>query len=232
MLSHAEFVRSLDAHTPGVIVGLGLRTLHVWKLAETDSEHCAILLDHMAPPLGAQILDAGCGIGEVARLMREQRPDLHFTLLNISRAQLDLAPADMPRLLASYDAIPTPDASFDVVMFNFSICHADDWLTTLREAVRVLRPGGRVFIYDMERIGGDNALMVERVHSTAWPWQQTAQTARQAGLTLVSVCNPEPVRNEVFKLASEAEVHAIFDWVRPMVMVLARDDPATEGAQP
>lgn len=228
MLSIADHARILDAATAHIVIERGMRLLHIWKLAETDAEHCAILLDHLNPPHFARILDAGCGIGEVARQMREQRPDLHFTLLNISQYQLDLTPADMPKLLASYDAIPAPDQSFDVVMFNFSLCHADSWLATLREAVRVLRPGGRVLIYDMERQHGDNHLLAQHTHSTAWPWQQTRDTAALAGLDLVGVWFPEPADTPLLRvMGDEAFYTTVFDGVRPMVMVLARDESTT-----
>ncbi|WOP14591.1 class I SAM-dependent methyltransferase [Ottowia sp. SB7-C50] len=227
MQPNSQLVHAIDRATSVAVFERGLRILSMWMLADTDAEHCAILLEHMDPPQGARILDAGCGIGEVARLMRDQRPDLSFTLLNISQYQLDLAPADMPKLLAGFEAIPVHDQSFDVVMFNFSICHTADWLQTLREAARVLRPGGQVFIFDMERVSGDNALMAAHCHSTAWPWQVTARTARQAGLTLQFRWHPAQVSNAVLKLCSQAEFDAVFGGTRPMVMVLRRDESIT-----
>ena len=232
MLPLADYARILDEATPHIVIDRGLRLLHIWKLADTDAEHCAILLDHMAPPPGARILDAGCGIGEVARLMCEQRPDLEFTLLNISQYQLDLAPPGMPKLLASFDDIPAPDQSFDAVMFNHAICHAADWLTTFREAARVLRPGGRVLIYDMERQHGDNHLLAQHTHSTAWPWQQTRDTASQAGLSLVGVWFPEPVDHQLMRVLGDTAYASLFDGVRPMVMVLARDESTPRGTEP
>lgn len=205
MLSLADYARVLDEATPHIVIERGVRLLHIWKLAATDAAHCSILLDHLNPAPGARILDAGCGVGEVARLMREQRPDLDFTLLNISQAQLDLAPPNMPQLLASFDDIPAPDESFDAVMFNHAICHAADWLTTFREAARVLRPGGRVLIYDMERQHGDNHLLAHHTHSTAWPWQHINKEMRDVRRS--DALTPDEKRQKLDDLIRQRNAH-------------------------
>jgi hypothetical protein len=52
----------------------GIRILQGNRLGDTDAAHVAALLALMALPEGALIADIGCGFGEVARLMRGQRP--------------------------------------------------------------------------------------------------------------------------------------------------------------
>lgn len=47
-------------------------------------------------------------------------------------------------LVGDYHALDLPDASFDVVYAQEAICHARDPAPVLDEAVRVLRPGGRL----------------------------------------------------------------------------------------
>jgi ubiquinone/menaquinone biosynthesis C-methylase UbiE len=50
---------------------------------------------------------------------------------------------------ADAGALPFPDQSFDVVFAFAMFHHAGDWPNAVAEAVRVLRPGGRLVGYDM-----------------------------------------------------------------------------------
>jgi SAM-dependent methyltransferase len=51
-------------------------------------------------------------------------------------------------VLASFDQIPCRDASADLAVFNAAIHYALDLQAALREAARVVRPGGRLVILD------------------------------------------------------------------------------------
>jgi ubiquinone/menaquinone biosynthesis C-methylase UbiE len=129
----------------------GHRILQIHKLGATDAAHVAALLALADLPYGAAVLDAGCGVGAVAELMAEQRPDLSITLLNVSPAQLAMCPDGFPKIAASFHEIPVPAGSFDAVMFLYSIGHAQIE-TALAEAARVLHPGGVLFIYDLTAV--------------------------------------------------------------------------------
>ena len=130
------------------------------KLGTTDRDHVAALLDYFDPPASAHVLDVGCGVGTVAALMAKQRPDLRFTLLNISASQLEIGTAAMPKVRADMHDLPFPADSFDAVMFCYSLGHGllDQCIA---EAARVLRPGGVLFIYDLS--GDDPEYLIEHL---------------------------------------------------------------------
>jgi SAM-dependent methyltransferase len=57
-------------------------------------------------------------------------------------------PRPFERVAASFDAIPVRDGTYDAAVFNASLHYAFDLAATLREAVRVVRRGGRIVILD------------------------------------------------------------------------------------
>ncbi|HEX6631967.1 MAG TPA: class I SAM-dependent methyltransferase, partial [Gemmatimonadaceae bacterium] len=57
-------------------------------------------------------------------------------------------PGRLHRVVASFDALPVPAGSFDVVVFNASLHYALALAAVLGEARRAVRPGGRLVVLD------------------------------------------------------------------------------------
>jgi SAM-dependent methyltransferase len=57
-------------------------------------------------------------------------------------------PRRFPVIESGFDQLPVPSSSFDLAVFNSSIHYSSDYVRTLQEARRCLRPGGRVVILD------------------------------------------------------------------------------------
>jgi ubiquinone/menaquinone biosynthesis C-methylase UbiE len=64
------------------------------------------------------------------------------------------------------DALPLPDRSVDRVVANMFLHHVEDPAAALREAARVLRPGGRIVISDLDR--HDHEFLLVEQHDR-WP---------------------------------------------------------------
>ena len=62
-------------------------------------------------------------------------------------------------LVADATALPFAVGSFDVVAFSSVLHHVPDFPAALREAVRVLRPGGRAFAFDPNALNPAMALL-------------------------------------------------------------------------
>ena len=111
------------------------------------------LAARLRPRANARVLEVACGTGIVtsrllARLGSAGRlvaTDLNQGMLDHSRTRL---PAD-PRLelrIADAQQLPFADASFDHYVCEFGIMFFPDKVGALREAARVLAPGGEVLI--------------------------------------------------------------------------------------
>ncbi len=104
---------------------------------------------------GGRVLDVGCGVGTSAFRLAEKTPAEIIGISN-NQAQIDeagrraAAKGLADRVTFAYAdvlALPYPDGSFDVVWVFEALMHMDR-TATLRELLRVLRPGGRVVLTD------------------------------------------------------------------------------------
>jgi ubiquinone/menaquinone biosynthesis C-methylase UbiE len=105
-----------------------------------------------APPQA--ILDIGTGTGTLALGSLQRWPAAAVTGLDASRGMVqaaqrrvkgDLGPSDAARtifVVAEADPLPFGDGAFDLVVSSFVLQLVPDRLAVLREARRVLRPGG------------------------------------------------------------------------------------------
>lgn len=96
--------------------------------------------------LHGRILDVGGGgEGVIGRLYPSQ-----VVAIDNDADELYEAPGDFERLLMDATEMTFPDASFDAATFFYSLMFmtADEQRAALAEAARVLRPGGRLCVWD------------------------------------------------------------------------------------
>lgn len=98
---------------------------------------------------GERVLDVACGTGVVAITAARMGAtveglDLTPALLERARQNAALAGASIDFQEGDVEALPYPDASFDVVLSQFGHMFAPRPEVAISEMLRVLRPGGRL----------------------------------------------------------------------------------------
>lgn len=207
-------LRELAAQS-GPAWDMGLRTLQPWRFADSDADHTSELLATFAPAPFARVLDVGCGFGETARLMKAQRDDLEFVLLNVVQSQLDRCPDEFERVLADAHDLPFPDESFGAVMYNAALCNMDVYVA-LAEASRVLKPGGVLFLNELQRTDGDNTALADWCGARAYTHEQLETLAGCFGLTLDRAHSPAVAGDYLRGISVDpAAYDAAFAGVKP-----------------
>ena len=134
--------------------GLQEELASVLELRAADPAQRAMLAGYTAAldlPAGAAVLEVGCGTGPVCRHLATLPGVASVTGVDPSPLFVERARALAPGLdfrIGDARALEFPDDAFDAVVFHTSLCHVPDVERALAEAQRVLRPGGRVAVFD------------------------------------------------------------------------------------
>jgi demethylmenaquinone methyltransferase/2-methoxy-6-polyprenyl-1,4-benzoquinol methylase/phosphoethanolamine N-methyltransferase len=121
-------------------------------------------VDLAALRVGERVLDVGCGTGEVAQRARARVGptgqvsgiDPSADMIAVAQHKAARAGLDIDYRVGAIEALPYPEASFDVVLSSLMMHHLPDDLKSagLAEVRRVLKPGGRLLIVDFTRPRG------------------------------------------------------------------------------
>jgi len=104
-------------------------------------------------PRSGNVLDVGCGTGEITARLAERFPESSFIGVDLEEAHLERARSRCAPFGARVDfrygdalSLPFPDEQFDLVVCRHLLQAVPDAPQVVREIRRVLRPGGRAHL--------------------------------------------------------------------------------------
>lgn len=159
--------------------------------------------DVIAGELLGPVLDVACGEGRLAATLATTTGGrVRWVGVDSSRTQLERSP-HRPVALADMRALPFAAGAFAEVTHLWCLYHLDDPVPAIREAWRVLRPGGRYYACTSARTN-DPELMPEGYPPTTFD----AEDAASIVAAVFGEVEPAPWDGPFFPLKTREEVEA------------------------
>jgi demethylmenaquinone methyltransferase/2-methoxy-6-polyprenyl-1,4-benzoquinol methylase len=120
------------------------------------------LIRKIRPRAGLAYLDVAGGTGDIAfRIRKKTGPDAKITLCDLNTEMLRVGRDravdkgyldDFQWVTGNAESLPLPDESQDVYTIAFGLRNVTHIDTALREALRVLKPGGRFYCLEFSKV--------------------------------------------------------------------------------
>jgi len=122
---------------------------YVWRAGQ--ERRLKMILDGAGERIRGRVLENGCGVGmyvEHLAPFASQVIGLEYEFDRVRQARIHNADQPGVRVVsAAGEALPFPQASFDVILSHEVLEHVQDDRQAVLEMVRSLRPGGRIILF-------------------------------------------------------------------------------------
>ena len=135
------------------------------------------LIDWMNPQPETKLIDVASGTGDIAKLFLDETKNsgqitcIEPNLLMLNQGKKKLKKYENIKWIkAPAEKIPAKDNSFDYYTISYGIRNVSDINTVLKEAFRVLKPGGRFMCLEFSKIDNELLNYLYKKYSKAIPF--------------------------------------------------------------
>jgi ArsR family transcriptional regulator len=128
-----------------------------------DATYYRSKIIELLPGNAGQVLEPGCGAGALASMLADRAS--HLILVDQSRTMLDVARERIAAVgsdvkteyrVGYMEHLPLADEEVDTVILSMALHHSAEPGSVLKEAFRVLRPGGLLVVAELKQHGEEN----------------------------------------------------------------------------
>lgn len=178
----------------------------------------------IAPYVGhetARVLEVGCGEGSNLWFVANARPTWRLFGVDISTDKVAFARRMQPRIgTATADALALPfaDRTFDAVVCRDLLHHVNwDRDGVVKEALRVVRPGGPVLVFE-----GRGTTLLNRIFSTVYPVERGMRDSTPASIEALLARYGTPELKFLEASSAVRAVGFVVGWPSGPMAVFAR----------
>lgn len=132
----------------------GFGPIEEQRLRDQAATLAPVVFAGLELPEPARLLEIGCGVGAELELIAQRHPGISLFGIDLSDSHIGAAARALTGraqlVQANGASLPFADASFDVVMTIWLLEHVPQPVAVIREALRVLGPGGRLILTEVD----------------------------------------------------------------------------------
>jgi len=134
------------------------------------------LINMMNPSIKSKLIDVGCGTGDIAKLFLDYTKkddnvtcvDPNYKMIEKGKKKLSKFPK-INWIKASAEKLPNEKSCFDFYTISFGLRNTKDLNKAIKEAYRVLKPGGRFLCLEFSKIHNSNLELIYKNYSKIIP---------------------------------------------------------------
>ena len=121
------------------------------------------LIHMMNPSINQNLIDVACGTGDIAKIyLKSVGKNADITCIDPNKGMVNIAQKKLSKFknlkwyISSAENLPVSNNSYDFYTISFGLRNTRNIKKSLREAYRVLKPGGRFLCLEFSKIQNSN----------------------------------------------------------------------------